>query len=104
MHKGVILLTQAVTKEEAKDNVEHFLEPYGNGDVWDWYVIGGRWSGVLNLKAKEFWKTAKKECPPTHEKLGYSNKDVEKYSKEFQEIWDRIEGKGQVCDLISNSF
>jgi hypothetical protein len=94
MHKGVILLTKASTKSEAKENVDHFLEAYGEGDVWDYYIIGGRWSGTLNLKSKEFWEIIKKECPAKHPELGYTNKEIEKYSKNFQKIWDRIEGKG----------
>jgi hypothetical protein len=44
MHKLVICLTKAQNKGEARGNVEDFLEQYGDGDVWDWYVIGGRWS------------------------------------------------------------
>ena len=47
MHKGVICLTKATDKEDAISNVESFLESYGDGKVWDWYEIGGRWSGTL---------------------------------------------------------
>lgn len=53
MHKGVILLTKAKNREEAKAKAEEFLEPYGDGDVWDWYVIGGRWSGTLDNYSPE---------------------------------------------------
>ena len=60
MHKGVILLTKASDRDEAVSQVESFLENYGDGDVWDWYVIGGRWSGTLNTKAKEFFVAAEK--------------------------------------------
>lgn len=94
MHKGVILLTQAATKQEAKDNVDHFMEPYGEGDVWDYYVIGGRWSGILNPAHKKFMEIVRKECPAEYPSIGYSNKDIEKYSKKFEKIWDRIGGKG----------
>lgn len=48
MHKRIVLLIQASNNEEAEDKAKDFLEPYGNGQVWDWYVIGGRWSGVLS--------------------------------------------------------
>jgi hypothetical protein len=47
MHKGVILLVKTADREDAIDQVESFLEPYGDGDVWDWYEVGGRWTGTL---------------------------------------------------------
>ena len=52
MHKGVILLVKTLDKEEALNEVESFLEPYGEGDVWDWYRIGGRWNNTLAPKDK----------------------------------------------------
>lgn len=58
MHKGVILLVQAEDKEDALDRVKDFMEPYGEGDVWDWYAIGGRWSNTLAPKNEEFEKWA----------------------------------------------
>lgn len=53
MHKGVILLVKASDKEEALSEVESFLEPYGEGFVWDWYQIGGRWNNTLAPKDKQ---------------------------------------------------
>jgi hypothetical protein len=47
MHKGVILLVKATDRDEATKKVRTFMEPYGDGKVWDWYVIGGRWSNIL---------------------------------------------------------
>ncbi len=41
MHKGVILLIKASQRDEAKDKVQEFMVQYGDGDIWDWYVIGG---------------------------------------------------------------
>lgn len=46
MHKGVIILVKATSRNEAKDNAQEFLAGYEN-DVWDWYQIGGRWCGTL---------------------------------------------------------
>lgn len=46
MHKGIIFLTKAEDSQEAKSNVENFLEDYHN-QLYDWYEIGGRWSDVL---------------------------------------------------------
>ena len=47
MHKGVILLVKAKSRSDAQTKAEEFLEPYGDSKVWDWYQIGGRWSGTL---------------------------------------------------------
>lgn len=47
MHKGVILLVKAPNPEYAKRKVQEFMDGYYN-DVWDWYVVGGRWSGTLS--------------------------------------------------------
>ena len=47
MHKGVILLAKAENQDDAKAQVEEFLNDY-EGDVWDWYQIGGRWTGTLD--------------------------------------------------------
>lgn len=80
MHKGVILLVEAEDSSGAIDKVNEFMERYGEGDVWDWFVIGGRWSGLLNNKRASFkslpeknfrptsslGKMARKECIPTN--------------------------------------
>ena len=47
MHKGVIILVEAEDRQDAMNKVEDFLEPYGDGDVWDWYSIGNRWHNTL---------------------------------------------------------
>lgn len=45
MHYLSILAVEASTKEEAISNVADFLDPYQD-HAYDWYVVGGRWSGV----------------------------------------------------------
>lgn len=47
MHKGTILLMQLECREEAREKTEAFLEEYKDR-VWDWYQIGGRWTGTLD--------------------------------------------------------
>jgi len=47
MHKGIIILTKAGDKSEATTNVNSFLDE-GGEQIFDWYVIGGRWTGVLD--------------------------------------------------------
>lgn len=47
MHKGVILLVKSDDAEEARECADSFMGEYQN-HVWDWYQIGGRWSGILS--------------------------------------------------------
>lgn len=47
MHKGIILLVKSESKEDVTHEVDSFLESYQHS-LWDWYVIGGRWTGVLD--------------------------------------------------------
>lgn len=46
MHKGVILLVAADDRNQAEEKANEFLQGYEE-QVWDWYVIGGRWTGTL---------------------------------------------------------
>ena len=87
MHKGIILLVKAEDKEDAINEAESFLEPYGNGDVWDWYIIGGRWSGTLNKNYKKFMKQAKKILG---NKDFVSMKDVEDNKDKLQKAWEDL--------------
>lgn len=33
---------------EIEERVEAMMAPYGNGIHWDWYQIGGRWTGTFD--------------------------------------------------------
>jgi hypothetical protein len=97
MHKGVILLIKASQIDEAKDKIQEFLVQYGDGDVWDWYVIGGRWSGTLNSKSKEFFKKAEEHFKITYPDANHnfiSTKMVEEQHQALGDIWSVIGGKG----------
>lgn len=97
MHKGVICLTKATDKDEAISNVESFLESYGDGKVWDWYVIGGRWSGTLNAKNQEFQTKAAehfKAAYPNEKNEFLTTKMVEEQAEHLQAIWTGIGGTG----------
>jgi hypothetical protein len=48
MHFNHIVVVKANDKKDAIQKAEEFLEPYGKGDVWDWFEIGGRWSWKKN--------------------------------------------------------
>jgi hypothetical protein len=47
MHVIHLIAVEAEDEEEAVDTAESALGPYGDGDVWDWYAVGGRWDGYL---------------------------------------------------------
>jgi hypothetical protein len=97
MHKGVILLIKASEIDEAKDKIQEFLVQYGDGDIWDWYVIGGRWSGTLNSKSKEFFVKAEehfKVVYPDRENPFLTKSMVEEQHQALGDIWSVIGGKG----------
>ena len=98
MNKGVILLTKASNEDEAVSNVREFLEDYGDSKVWDWYVVGGRWSGTLNPKTKEFFEKAEahfKAVYPQYAKDEFlTSKMVEEQGEALNGIWDTIGGEG----------
>jgi hypothetical protein len=107
MHKGVILLTKAQDKDEALANVSSFLQEYGDGKVWDWFVIGGRWSGTLNPKAKEFFNKAEE-----HFKLTYPDRDnpflsmkmVEEQAEPLRLIWSELLGADDLNPYARSSY
>ncbi len=93
MHKGVICLTQAADRDEAVSNIESFLEQYGDGDVWDWYVIGGRWSGTLNAKTNEFFEKAKAHFAaayPDNKQPFLTQNMVDEQAAALQKIWEEM--------------
>lgn len=89
MHKGIILLVKAISYDKAKLSAENFLEEnkYRN---WDWYQIGGRWTGLLdgydpqkdpkNLEAgKPKWPTSWEEHKNNIMPLSECLEEVKKY-------------------------
>lgn len=48
MHFVHMLAIEADDKDHAREQVDTFLAEYGDGKVWDWYEIGGRWDGALD--------------------------------------------------------
>lgn len=45
MHYGVLVVTNSFPTDEL---VAEVLAPYSDGKEWDWYQIGGRWTGTLD--------------------------------------------------------
>ena len=100
MHKGVILLVKASDKEEALSEVESFLEPYGEGDVWDWYQIGGRWNNTLAPKDKLDLFREKCKSILTREEYGVSQNEIDSKQELLQKAWEEcgLEGSNEYCD------
>jgi hypothetical protein len=46
MHKGLILLVDALSRTEGQEKAERFLAPY-RGRIFDYFLVGGSYSGVL---------------------------------------------------------
>lgn len=85
-HKGLIILTQAESREEALENAVQFLD---QNDVN--YVIGGRWSGTLNPKTKEFYEETKKHFDQVYPDLKLLTHNVIKDEKEtLDKIWNDL--------------
>ena len=47
MHTMHLIAIEAESPEEAVSGAEEAIEEYGEGDVWDWREVGGRWKGQL---------------------------------------------------------
>jgi hypothetical protein len=97
MHKGVIILVKASDRDEAIDRVNEFMEPYGEGDVWDWFSIGNRWHNTLAPKEKvtEFHKIIHELYPQT---AGcYSINEIENGEVRpiIQAEWERLGLRGK---------
>lgn len=98
MHKRVILLTKADSVTTAREKADAFMLQHGGDEskhsAWDWYVIGGRWSGTLNLLNKDFEKKAR-EIVPNNAHGFISTDDVERAKPELQRAWKEIGGTGR---------
>ena len=50
MHYRHIIMVTAESEDEAIEEASSSIEPYGEGNVWDYYDVGGRWFGHFNGK------------------------------------------------------
>lgn len=92
MHKGIIMLVKAEDKDAALNETRSFLEDY-EGQVWDWYAIGGRWNKMLHplykkfsaqvLKASKLYERIKQKMSP------------EDLADDYQLIWETLGGTGK---------
>ena len=101
MHKGVILLVEASDKEEALNEVESFLEPYGEGFVWDWYQIGGRWNNTLAPKDKlDMFKEKCDSILSKNEHGWLTQNEIDSKQELLQKAWEEcgLEGNNNYCN------
>lgn len=106
MHKGVILLVQAYDRAEAINSVREFMGAYKD-DVWDWYVIGGRWARTLNPLSDRFLAEANDLCWAYQKKIDPDSKflyerTVDACDRELQVFWEQI--GGQNSHPLSNHY
>lgn len=94
MHKGVIVLSKTSTRSKALETTREFLKSYGDGDVWDWYQIGGRWTQTLCPQHNDFIKWAENKFD-----LKYMS-GVEKHRNELQKEWEKqgLKGENPFCN------
>jgi hypothetical protein len=99
---------QARSAEQAIDRAQSILDDngfagadgYWGGAKCDWFVIGGRWSGVFSgLRVKgDFHEEARKlvlENSPSGEEREFpSSADYEKHAEKIQELWRSLGGRG----------
>ena len=103
MHKGVILLVKAENKEDALEQVENFMEPYGNGLVWDWYQIGGRWNNTLAPKdlIDQYNIIVDNQILIKEDELPFiSQRQVDNNQERLQKEWENLglKGKNSYCN------
>lgn len=91
MHKGVFLLVPASDREDAESAAIEFLNQYKDR-VWDWYQIGGRWSGVLNENSKKFYQLANEHLNKMYgdSKNIITNEMIKENSSILQRIWEDL--------------
>jgi hypothetical protein len=102
MHKGIILLVKATDRGDAIEKVNEFMAPYGEGKVWDWFVIGGRWSNMLipEDKAKVYREYA--DSILTTDMPGFiSTKEIAIKLPLLQAKWEELGLNGN-CSHVDN--
>ncbi len=92
MHTRVVLLMLAENVAMAQLRTTDFMEAYGDDKVWDWYVIGGRWSGALSQYSQGFEDKAKELV---ESKDGdYFQSDIDAKQTELQALWESLGATG----------
>jgi len=89
MHALHLIAVEADSHEEAEEEVDTALRHYGDGDVWDYYVIGGGWKGIFGDENK--YSLCFSEDPEAFRKSIESTRKWQ--DKDFKELVDKITGR-----------
>lgn len=83
--------------EDAKyDNEGNELSTYNHKSKWDWYLIGGRWSGELRLKEED--EDGYSYCDEAKIKDIDFSPDEEKYDECYKWWKEKVEGSDEEWD------
>jgi len=89
---------EAIRKAHRELDQHSFCEQgryFGSGKC-DWYVVGGRWSGVLQLaQLGSSFRDALPDFLRPDNELGYAPAFVKQHDAEFQALWDKLGGVGR---------
>ena len=86
MHVVHLIAVEADDEESAVKAAESAISGYGDGDVWDWYVVGGRWEGKLN------GKNVLRFTDDKHTFIEAVNGAIESRNYEFRSLRDHLKG------------
>jgi len=93
MHVLHLIAVEANSEEEAIMEAEAAIDGYGEGRVWDWFEVGGRWSGLFGTTSDGKNKNvlAYSDDPEQFEE-SLSRCDASQ-NREFCETLDKIFGR-----------
>jgi len=94
MHFHHALLVEATDEDEAKSAAESFLEPYGEGNVWDWYATTESDRFAFDLGKNKTAFTVNAENPKffdiikTHE--GYGDNELKRLEEMLKNKYETL--------------
>lgn len=96
MHTGIIFLTKADDPKEAIETVSDYLNNnvIVESGAFDWFVIGGRWTGFLNPLFPEYEKQKKERIKGDD----WDKMNKEQQDAELNNIWGNLEKAAGVPD------
>jgi len=96
MHIAHIIAVEATNAEEAASAAGEAISDYGDGRVWDWYVVGGRWEGSL-----EGGNTLQYSANPKAFRKAVENM-LQYRDEEFMKLQSKLTGKDVTAEELTN--